>query len=417
MTHASADLAAFITASPSSYHAVAEVARRLWEAGFVEQDADQPFSAEEARYVISDGAIIAWRVPERIDGATAFRVVGSHTDSPGFKLKPQPSLFVHGWSQVGMEVYGGPLLNSWLDREFGLAGRIVTTTGEVRLVSTPPWLRIPQLAPHLDRSVNDSLQLDRQAHLLPVTGVGPCDILEAVADHAGVQPGDIDGHDLFAAVAEPPAVIGVHGDMLASWRLDNLSSVHASATALIAAGPPATDIQVLVAFDHEEIGSATRTGAQGPLLEFALHGIADALGWDGGGFRSALARSFVISADAGHSVHPNYAHLHDPGHRLLMNGGPLLKVNANQRYTTEGPSTARWRRICRAADVPTQPFVSNNAVPCGSTIGPFVASRLGMASVDVGVPLLSMHSARELVGLQDQAWLIDALTAFYGERE
>ncbi|MFZ0529610.1 MAG: M18 family aminopeptidase [Propionicimonas sp.] len=406
------DLAAFVSASPSSYHAAAEAARRLRAAGFTEQRETDPWLPGVARYAVRDGAIIAWRLPESPDGPVGFRIVGAHTDSPGFKLKPQPSSYGFGWSQAGMEIYGGPLVNSWLDREFGLAGRITTRSGETRLVSTPAWLRIPQVAPHLDRSVNDSLSLDRQAHLKPIVGTGSVDLLAAVAGSLDLHADEIDGHDLFAAVTEPPAVIGVTGEFLASPRLDNLSSVHAGLVGLVAA-QPSDQVQVLACFDHEEIGSASRSGASGPFLESVLTRIADSLGWGAEGCRRALAASFVVSADAGHSVHPNYPQLHDPDHRPIVNAGPLLKVNANQRYTTEGPSAARWLRICRAAGVPTQPFVSNNAVPCGSTIGPLTATRLGIESVDVGIPLLSMHSARELCGVEDPKWLADALGAFY----
>jgi aspartyl aminopeptidase len=407
-----ADLAAFVTASPSSYHAAAEVARRLTEAGFTEQAEADPWVAEGARFVVRDGAVIAWRTPQPTGAPAGFAIVGAHTDSPGFKLKPEPSAYAFGWSQAGMEVYGGPLLNSWLDREFGLAGRVVTRDGEVRLVSTPAWLRIPQVAPHLDRSVNDSLHLDRQVQLKPIFGTASVDVLAAVAAGVGLHRDEIDFHDLFAAVAEAPAFIGVTGEFLASARLDNLSSVHAGVVAL--AGAAASDrVQVLACFDHEEIGSGSRTGASGPFLETVLRRIASALGWGDDDFHRALAASFVVSADAGHAIHPNYPQLHDPDHRPTVNAGPLLKVNANQRYTTEGPSAARWLRICRAAGVPTQPFVSNNSVPCGSTIGPLTATRLGIESVDVGIPLLSMHSARELCGVQDPGWLAQALGAFY----
>ncbi len=406
------DLAAFVTASPSSYHAAAEVGRRLGEAGFTEQREPDPWVAEGARFVVRDGAVVAWRTPDAVDGPVGFRIVGAHTDSPGFKLKPEPSAYAFGWSQAGMEVYGGPLLNSWLDREFGLAGRVVTRDGSVHLVSTPPWLRIPQVAPHLDRSVNDSLHLDRQVQLKPIFGTASVDVLAAVAGTLGVHRDEIDFHDLFAAVTEKPATIGVTGEFLASPRLDNLSSVHAGLVALAGSGASG-QVQVLACFDHEEIGSGSRSGASGPFLEVVLRRVADALGWGGDGFHRALATSFVVSADAGHAIHPNYPQLHDPDHRPTVNAGPLLKVNASQRYTTEAPSAARWLRICRAAGVPTQPFVSNNSVPCGSTIGPLTAVRLGIESVDVGVPLLSMHSARELCGVRDPEWLAQALGAFY----
>jgi aspartyl aminopeptidase len=406
------DLAAFVSASPSSYHAAAEVARRLVDAGFTELAEGGAWEPGGRHFVRRDGAVIGWRVPEDVTGPTGFRIVGAHTDSPGFKLKPEPSAYAFGWSQAGMEVYGGPLLNSWLDREFGLAGRVVTRSGDVHLVSTPAWLRIPQVAPHLDRSVNENLHLDRQVHLKPIFGTASVDVLSAVAGSLDLHRDEIDGHDLFAAVSEAPAVIGVTGEFLASARLDNLSSVHAGVVALVTA--EASDrIDVLACFDHEEIGSSSRTGASGPFLESVLRRVAAGLGWDAEDFERALSTSFVISADAGHAIHPNYPQLHDPDHRPGVNGGPLLKINANQRYTTEGPSTARWLRICRAAGVPTQPFVSNNAVPCGSTIGPLNATRLGIESVDVGVPLLSMHSARELCGVQDPLWLAQALTAFY----
>lgn len=407
-----ADLAAFVAASPSSYHAVAEVSRRLVAAGFSEQDETQVWAQLATGFTVRDGAIIAWRLPAVTDEAVGFRIVGAHTDSPGFKLKPQPSAYAFGFAQAAMEVYGGPLLNSWLDREFGLAGRVVLRSGEVRLVRTPAWLRIPQLAPHLDRSVNDALRLDRQAHLKPIYATGAGDLLAAVGAAAGVGSDEIDGFDLFSAVSEPPAVIGLGQEFLASARLDNLSSVHAGLTAFLAA-PASDQVQVLACFDHEEIGSDSRSGAAGPFLEDVLTRIGEALGWVGDARHVAVARSFMISADAGHSIHPNYPGLHDPDHQPILNAGPLLKVNANQRYTTEGPGTARWLRVCRAAGVPTQPFVSNNAVPCGSTIGPLSATRLGIESIDVGVPLLSMHSARELCGVQDAAWLTGALRAFY----
>ncbi|MEA4943544.1 MAG: M18 family aminopeptidase [Propionicimonas sp.] len=409
-----ADLAAFVTASPSSYHAAAEVARRLGEAGFTEQREDEPWRAGGAHYLVRDGAVVAWRVPDA--GPSGFHIVGAHTDSPGFKLKPDPSAYAYGWSQAAMEVYGGPLLNSWLDREFGLAGRVITRDGAVRLVSTPAWLRIPQIAPHLDRSVNDQLHLDKQVHLKPVFALGAGDILAAVAGLLGIHRDEIDGHDLFSAVTEAPAVIGVAGEFFASARLDNLSSVHAGLAGLLAS-EPADHIQVLACFDHEEIGSGSRSGAQGPLLETVLRRIAGSLGWDADRYERALARSFVVSADAGHAVHPNYPQLHDPDHRPSLNAGPLLKVNANQRYTSEGPSSALWLQVCRAAGVPTQPFVSNNAVPCGSTIGPLTATRLGITSVDVGIPLLSMHSAREMCGTADPGYLARALAAFYSGTE
>lgn len=410
------DLAAFVTASPSSFHAAAELARRLDAEGFAAQDEAQPFDAHPGgHYAVRDGALIGWWVPEGFDPQrSGFRIVGAHTDSPSLKLKPQPTASAFGWQQAAVEVYGGPLLNAWLDRELGLAGRLVTRDGEQVLVATPAWLRVPQVAPHLDRSVNDALSLNRQRHLKPIFAVGrpDLDLLELVAGLAGVDVADVAGHDLYAYPTQAPAVFGPTGEFFASARLDNLSSVHAGLHALLDA-PEGPDVTVLACFDHEEVGSASRSGAAGPFLEQVLRRVAAAWAGQGAGWEEMLARSSCISADAGHALHPNYPELHDPDHQPLLNGGPLLKFNANLRYTTDAAGASLWRRACAAAGVPTQDFVSNNVVPCGSTIGPMTAERFGIVMCDVGIPLVSMHSTRELAGVDDPGHLAAALTAYY----
>lgn len=410
------DLAAFVTASPTSFHAAAEVSRRLVIAGFTAVDERSPFDATPGGHVlVRDGAVVAWRIPSGAGPTTPYRIVGAHTDSPGFVLKPRPDVGVAGWQQLGMEIYGGPLLNSWLDRELGLAGRVILADGEQRLVRTGAIMRIPQLAIHLDRSVNEEgVKLDRQAHTAPVWSVGRPDlsIMDQIALLAGCEADEIDGSNLSAYATTPPEVFGPHDEFLASGRLDNLSSVHAGLTAMIAT----TDhdaISVLAAFDHEEIGSESRSGASGPVLADVLARISTALGGSADDHHRALAGSVCLSADTGHAVHPNYSQRHDPTHRPLLNAGPLLKINANQRYATDAVGAALWRRACRTADVPTQEFVSNNAVPCGSTIGPLTATRLGIRTVDVGIPLLSMHSARELAGVADPLYLSRAVGAFF----
>ena len=411
-----ADLGAFIAASPSSWHAAAEGGRRLAAAGFVEQDEREDFAVGPGgHYLIRDGALIAWRVPENAGPRTPCRIVGSHTDSPGFQLKPRPDLGGYGWQQLGVEVYGAPLLNSWLDRELGLAGRLVLGSGEVRLVRTEAIMRIPQLALHLDRGVNDEgLKLDKQQHTAPVWSVGrpELQVLSYVAEQAECDLEEVDGYDLVAYDTTAPAVFGPHREFLAAGRLDNLSSVHASVVAMIDS-EPGEMITVLAAFDHEELGSGSRSGASGPLLADVLDRIAGALGATAEQQHQALAESWCLSADAGHAIHPNYPQRHDPANRPLLNGGPLLKINANQRYSTDGRGAALWRRICRTADVPTQEFVSNNSLPCGSTIGPLTATRLGIRTLDVGVPLLSMHSARELAGTEDPLALSRAMEVFW----
>jgi aspartyl aminopeptidase len=411
-----ADLAAFVQASPSSYHAAAEGARRLVAAGFVEQDETAAWdSTPGGHYLIRDGALLAWRVPEGAGPTTGFRVLGAHTDSPTFKLKPRPDLGAWGWQQLGVEVYGGPLLNSWLDRELGLAGRIALSDGSVRLLRTGPLLRIPQLAVHLDRGVNDEgLRLDKQQHTAPVWSVGHrgLSVLDHLAEVVGCTRTEIDGYDLVAFDTAAPAVFGPHGEFFASGRLDNLSSVHAGLVALVAS-EGGGHVELVAAFDHEEVGSGSRSGAAGPLLADVVSRTLGALGASADQQHRALARSVCLSADAGHALHPNYAGRHDPANQPVLNGGPLLKLNANQRYASDALGTALWRRVCRRSGVPTQEFVSHNAIPCGSTIGPLTATRLGMATVDVGIPLLSMHSARELAGTQDPASLSLAIGEFF----
>ncbi|ATG51012.1 M18 family aminopeptidase [Brachybacterium vulturis] len=437
------DLGEFVSASPSSFHAVQEAARRLRAAGFSPLPESAHWAAPDvagSRYVIRDGSLIAWVAPEPADATTPWRIVGSHTDSPALKLKPNPELGRENLSQVGVEVYGGPLLNSWLDRELRLAGLLTLRDGRRALVSTPPVLRVPQLAVHLDRAVNkEGLQLDPQRHMQPILGIGDVDVRELLAAHAApldptghllaegvltdpVDPDDIVGFDVLTVDAQAPALFGAHEEFLASARLDNLSSVHAEVQALItiadgggdarpAAEGPAP-IALLVANDHEEVGSATRSGAAGPFLEDVLVRMHAALGGDEASRRRAFASSLVLSADAGHAAHPNYPERHDPVTRPQLGGGPMLKINAQQRYATDAVGIAAFAAACERAGVPHQHFVSHNAMPCGSTIGPLTATRLGMTTIDVGLTLLSMHSAREMCATADPLLLQQACAAF-----
>ncbi|GAB2450361.1 M18 family aminopeptidase [Xylanimonas ulmi] len=445
------DLGAFVTASPSSFHAAAEIARRAEAAGFTRlREADAWELTPGGRYVVvRDGSALAFALPADAGPTTAFTVVGTHTDSPGFKLKPRPTTGGHGFWQAGVEVYGGPLLNSWLDRELELAGRVVLLDGSEHLVRTGPLLRLPQLAIHLDRSANDGLALDKQRHTQPVWGlgaVGDADVLAALAATAipadggaggggaggggasddgaggpvGVDPAQIGGYDVVVADTQAPRAFGADGALWASGRLDNLLSTHAALTALLRvaagdlaagglAGDRASTIAVVAAFDHEEIGSESRSGAAGPLLADVLTRVGAALGAGPEDRARAFAASFVVSSDVGHAVHPNYPERHDPANQPVAGGGPILKINANQRYATDAQGAARWQAACAAAGVPSQEFVSNNALPCGSTIGPITATRLGIRTVDVGVPILSMHSARELTAVVDPWYLSRAM--------
>lgn len=407
------DFSDLVVGSPTSYHAAESVAARLVAAGFTRVgDADDwSGAAPHGRVLVRDGAVIAWRTPETVTNTTPDRVVVAHTDSPGFRLKPAPSTERSGWCSLNAEIYGGPLVNSWLDRDLRLAGRLVLADGSSRLVATEAVARIPQLAIHLDRRVNaDGLKLDQQQHTHAVLGLAEdADPMQYLAESAGVAADDIRGFDIFFVDSQAPARIGSRGELIASGRMDNLASVWAGSRALIESQP--TDgIAVLAAFDHEEVGSSTRTGAAGPLLGELLERIQpDANVNERGASRAA---SWVVSSDVGHAVHPNYPERHDDAVRPIAGKGPIIKVNASQRYVTDGAGEALWRQCSEAAGVPVQWFVSNNTMPCGSTVGPFIATRFGIRTVDVGIPILSMHSARELAVLEDLDGLRRVLNSF-----
>ncbi|MET7438187.1 M18 family aminopeptidase [Streptomyces sp. NPDC004082] len=414
------DLMTFLAATPTPYHAVANAAERLEKAGFRQvAETDAWDGTTGGAYVLRGGAIIAWYVPEGAAPHTPFRIVGAHTDSPNLRVKPLPDSGAHGWRQVAVEIYGGPLLNSWLDRDLGLAGRVSLRDGTTRLVNIDrPLLRVPQLAIHLDRSVSaDGLKLDKQRHLQPVWGLGDPregDLIAFVEQETGLSAGEITGWDLMTHSVEAPAYLGRDRELLAGPRMDNLLSVHAG-TAALAAVSAARDlpyIPVLAAFDHEENGSQSDTGADGPLLGTVLERSVFARGGTYEDRARAFAGTVCLSSDTGHAVHPNYAERHDPTHHPRANGGPILKVNVNNRYATDGSGRAIFAAACEKAGVPFQSFVSNNAMPCGTTIGPITAARHGIRTVDVGVAILSMHSARELCGADDPFMLANSLAAF-----
>ncbi|MCQ6552346.1 M18 family aminopeptidase [Streptomyces sp. C10-9-1] len=417
------DLMSFLSAAPTPYHAVAAAAERLEKAGFRQlRETDAWDGSSGGRYVLRGGALIAWYVPESASAHTPFRIVGAHTDSPNLRVKPLPDSGSYGWRQIAVEIYGGTLLNTWLDRDLGIAGRLTLRDGSHRLVSVDrPLLRVPQLAVHLDRSVNtDGLKLDRQRHMQPVWGLGEAeegDLLRFLEAESGVPEGETTGWDLMLHSVEPPAYLGRDQELVAGPRMDNLVSVHAGTTALCAAatGRGAEElpvIPVLAAFDHEENGSQSDTGADGPLLGSVLERSVFSRGGTLEDRARAYAGTVCLSSDTGHAVHPNYGERHDPTHHPRANGGPILKVNVNQRYATDGSGRAVFAAACEKAGVPWQTFVSNNAMPCGTTIGPITAARHGIHTVDIGIAILSMHSARELCGADDPHLLASALLAF-----
>ncbi|GJF32307.1 putative M18 family aminopeptidase 2 [Kitasatospora sp. NE20-6] len=415
------DLIAYLSAAPSPYHAVAASAERLEKAGFRQVRETDAWGAEAGgRYVVRGGALIAWYVPAGAGPETPFRVVGTHTDSPNLRVKPIPDTGAAGWRQVAVEIYGGVPLNTWLDRDLGISGRLALRDGTARLVLIDEaLLRVPQLAIHLDRAVNEGLKLDKQRHLTPIWGIGEVtegSLVAYVAERAGVPAEDVVGWDLMTHDVQPPCYLGKDRELLAGPRLDNLLSVHAGTAALAAVategGAGLPYIPVLAAFDHEETGSESDTGAQSPLLGNVLERSVYARGGTVEDRARALAGTVCLSSDMGHAVHPNYSERHEPGHRPMPNGGPILKVNVNNRYATDGLGRAVFAAACEKAGVPWQTFVSNNAMPCGTTIGPITAARLGITTVDCGIAALSMHSARELCGADDPYLLAGALKAF-----
>lgn len=429
---AAEDFLDFIAASPSSYHAATEVGRRLLAAGFREQDETSDWDAHPGgHFVIRGGAIAAWWVPQATaTSSSGFRIIGAHTDSPGFKLKPRGELSFERWQQAPVEIYGGPLLHTWFDRELEMAGRVVLADGSAHLVRTGPWLRLPSLAIHLNRNANAELTLDPERHVQPIFGASarPGGFLTLLAEEltrTGEAPArsPIVSHDLITCDTQRGAAFGAGRELLAAPRLDNLTSVYAGMQALLgfaggtgerthADDAGGGDIAVLAAFDHEEVGSGTTTGASGPLLEDVLSRTAWALGADAERAKQMYARSSCVSADAAHAVHPNYPEVHDRAHHPHIGGGPVIKVNAKARYASDAATVAMFVAACGRAGVPYQHFVSNNQVPCGSTIGPLTATRLGIDTVDVGVPLLSMHSAREMCGASDMDALTRTLSAY-----
>jgi aspartyl aminopeptidase len=417
------DLLAYLDASPTPYHAAAEAARRLAAGGSTAVALTEPWTGLPARgHVLADGALIAWALPPG-PAAPPLRLVGAHTDSPGLRVKPRPDTGTAGWRQLAVEVYGGALVNSWLDRDLGLAGR-VAVTGPDGAVATrllrvdEPVLRVPQLAIHLDRDVtSQGLKLDRQRHLTPVWGVGAPEegaFRRDLARRLDVAPEAIGGWDLMAFDLTPARVVGADASLVASGRLDDLCSCWAGLDALAAVDVEATGTgAVLALFDHEEVGSGSTRGASGPLLAEVLERAVVARGGTRADLLAAVPASALASADMAHATHPNYAERHEPGHWIAVDGGPVVKVNANQRYATEPATQAAFEAACAAAGVPVQHFVGHNEVPCGSTIGPLTAAGLGVPTVDVGVAQLAMHSAREVCGRRDPVRMAAALAAWF----
>jgi aspartyl aminopeptidase len=415
MSPSAQGLCEFIDASPSPFHVCVTVAQRLSAAGFTELSERDEWPGEGRFFTVRAGSLVAWRADEA--GRTGpFRIVGAHTDSPNLRVKQHPDRFVSGWQVVALQPYGGAWLNSWLDRDLGISGRLSVRVGNTvdhRLVRIDePILRVPQLAIHLAED-RKSVSLDPQRHVNAVWGVGsgPRSFLTYVAERAGVDAADSLGADLMTHDLTPSRLAGVDGKLVSAPRLDNQATCYAGLEAFLAA-EPGEHMPVLVLFDHEEVGSQSDHGAQSELLHTVLERITLAAGGGREDFLRRLPGSMVASGDMAHATHPNYPERHEPGHLIEVNAGPVLKVQPNLRYATDGRTAAAFALACAQAGVPLQRYEHRADLPCGSTIGPMTSARTGIPTVDVGAAQLAMHSAREVMGAADVAAYSAALRAF-----
>jgi aspartyl aminopeptidase len=425
-------LCAFIQAAPTPFHAVAAMAAQLEGAGFTRLDEAAAWQLQpQGRYYVTrnQSSIIAFRLDATNILEQGWRMVGAHTDSPCLRVKPQPELLRNGYLQLGVEVYGGALLNPWFDRDLSLAGRVSYldqngAQGTCLIDFRRPLAIIPSLAIHLDREVNQKRSINAQTDLPPLVlqcGAGEqVDFKNLLVEqirrqHPELGAASILEFELSLYDVNPPAPGGLREEFIASARLDNLASCFLGLQALLASDQGNA---LLVCNDHEEVGSNSASGAAGPFLQDTLRRIADNAPGGGGNeaFVRMLQRSMFASVDNAHGVHPNFADKHDSKHGPLLNAGPVIKFNTNQRYATNSESSAFFRRVCAEAGVPVQSFVMRSDMACGSTIGPIVATELGVSTVDIGIPTFAMHSIRELCGSQDTQYMATALTRFYSSR-
>lgn len=412
MSATASGLCEFIDASPSPYHVCATAAERLRAAGYRQVDEADTWPGAGRFFTMRGASLVAWDST----GDGPFRVIGGHTDSPNLRVKQHPDREVAGWPLVALQPYGGAWLNSWLDRDLGISGRLSVADDATiahRLVRIDePVLRVPQLAIHLAEDRN-SVALNPQRHLNAVWAAGGAQrsFVAHVAERAGTDPAAVLGFELMTHDTTPSATVGVDGVFISAPRLDNQATCYAGLEAFLAA-EPAGCLPVLVLFDHEEVGSTSDHGAQSDLLVTALERIVLAGGGSREDFLRRLPTSMVVSADMAHATHPNYPDRHEPGHLVEVNGGPVLKVQTNLRYATDGHTAAAFALACRQAGVRLQRYEHRADLPCGSTIGPMTAARTGIPTVDVGAAQLAMHSARELMGADDVAAYSAALRAF-----
>jgi aspartyl aminopeptidase len=415
-------LISFLASAPTPYHAARLGSGQLAEAGFTEMGEGGWEDPRGAHYLISGGTLFACLLPPDTGPSDGLTLVAAHTDSPGLRLRPHPDLGRAGYRQLAVEVYGRPLLNSWLDRDLGLAGRAAVRTGgavEERLFNwAEPVARVPQLAVHLDPGVNErGVVLNPQTQLTPIWGLGELgQIHSRVAASLGVSGEQLLALDAMLWPLEPPVLAGPDREFVSSARLDNLLSCYCAVRALVELATCGSGEGPLVValFDHEEVGSLSSTGADGAAFPQLLERLTLGLGGGRADHLRCLSRSRLLSLDVTHAANPNYLERYEPSHLCLPNGGPAIKVNSQQRYAT-APAGAGWFiAACQDRGVPVQWYSSRGDVPCGSTVGPSLAAQLAVETIDLGLPVLAMHSAREMGGAQDPHHLIRALLAAVG---
>ncbi len=410
-------LLTFIDAAPTAFHAVQRVCDALEDAGYVRLHEEQPWRlVPGGRYYVTRNcsSLIAFRLPE--GGLTHFQIAASHSDSPCFKLKPNAERTAQGCALLNVEKYGGMLMSSWLDRPLSVAGRlIVECEGGLRTVLADAGRDlaiIPNVPIHFNRNANDGVKWNPQVDMLPIFGAEGASFLSVVAASAGVDRESIVGGDLFLYNRDRAKRFGADDAFIAAPRLDDLECAFASLRALLDAAP-SKHVDMLCVFDNEEVGSGTKQGADSTLLENTLRRIALALDAGPQALEAAIARSFLVSADNAHAVHPNHPEKYDEQNRVYMNKGVVVKSNANQKYTSDGLSLAVFERICARAGVPTQRFANRSDIPGGSTLGNISNAHASMNAVDIGLAQLAMHSALETAGAQDVGHMVRALRAFY----
>lgn len=417
-------LISFLQSSPSPVHAVATLVRQLEEAGYQALDEGDEWQLQAGQgYWVTrgDSSLIAFRLGEQGVAEKGVRMIGAHTDSPCLKVKPKAEVLRHGCLQLGVEVYGGALLHPWFDRDLSLAGQVHFRNEAGKLQAAlinveKPLAVIPSLAIHLNRDANKNSEINAQLHLPPVLGLKTDDnpnlvfrnLLASWLGREGYRVDEVIDYDLCFYDTQPPALVGLNEEFISSARLDNLLSCYTGLQAMLAVDTPQAATSLLVCNDHEEVGSASAIGAEGPFLESVLRRLAG----EEQKYQRMMARSLLISCDNAHALHPNYADKHDENHGPKINAGPVIKVNANQRYATTSETSALFSSFCEMAQVPYQHFVVRSDMGCGSTIGPIAATKLGVRVVDVGAPQWAMHSIRETAGSKDAWYLGQALQAF-----